>query len=613
MKNLKKYLGLVLSVMFFGVLLNAQEYGSVDESFVYEGGNYISQIEQSQNGDLYIISSVSSGSKKDLIRYDNIGNEIVKFNSDNSSTSGFFMTDTLVHFIQYDNNLFSFISKDFNGNTIDSVVLNVGGSFFKDLVYNKKEDEFYFRAYNSSWSSIDVYVIDSNRSVYPLNINITGDARGLMFSDSTLYVVGDDKIYSVYDEQIIGQKDLAVDATENSFRFSLMDTSIVLYSQYSFEKFNLNLVKDEDFNIDMVDYHTVLFTNNNNILLSGNGIENQKLYDLNGNFISNSIIENSQFLQDNFIGITFCFYSSLEKKYYIYVGGDLSGLYRLNGQDFTSKICYSTVDVSTQKSKVVIEKEEGKNIDYYIIHKEVSLNQFDSIGTLDFESLDNFFIDQNSNPSSYVHRYRVTAVNEEGEKTPLSDVSGTIQVLNVASTTGEIILGWNNPEGVEDVSTYTVYEVLSNGDLDYIDAVPGSVNQYVVNNPSSQTAKYIISIDDAVICGQSGSGKRSVDDDRIMSNVLSSSVVNSVDNTLMNVELNVYPNPSNGLINIETSDYNNLNMVVLNSVGQVVYNELINSQRTTLDLRNLGSNGMYLIVLNDEFGNRLSTERVLLK
>ena len=74
--------------------------------------------------------------------------------------------------------------------------------------------------------------------------------------------------------------------------------------------------------------------------------------------------------------------------------------------------------------------------------------------------------------------------------------------------------------------------------------------------------------------------------------------------------LNVYPNPSNGLLNINQSANDICNLSITNLIGQVVYKDIINNVKNIIDLSHLDK-GVYLIEINDNrtiFSKRLIIE-----
>ena len=77
-----------------------------------------------------------------------------------------------------------------------------------------------------------------------------------------------------------------------------------------------------------------------------------------------------------------------------------------------------------------------------------------------------------------------------------------------------------------------------------------------------------------------------------------------------NLKIDVYPNPSNGLITIISTHKSSYNIEILNISGQMVHSVSITSLHQQIDLRNL-SRGVYFIkVIGD---NYIKTERLIIK
>lgn len=74
-------------------------------------------------------------------------------------------------------------------------------------------------------------------------------------------------------------------------------------------------------------------------------------------------------------------------------------------------------------------------------------------------------------------------------------------------------------------------------------------------------------------------------------------------------QLNVYPNPSNGLIDVDFYNVNNLK--VINTIGAVVFEEKVDPSilHTSVDLSNL-ANGIYFISVSNENGT--SNKKIIL-
>lgn len=88
-----------------------------------------------------------------------------------------------------------------------------------------------------------------------------------------------------------------------------------------------------------------------------------------------------------------------------------------------------------------------------------------------------------------------------------------------------------------------------------------------------------------------------------------SSVITSVGDKLSD-KLLIYPNPSNGLINIELDKLNFYNISISNILAKEVYNSTISAVNTTLDLSNFNK-GLYFIELND--GENIFTKKIIIE
>ncbi|MFM2017647.1 MAG: hypothetical protein RL007_1303 [Bacteroidota bacterium] len=85
-----------------------------------------------------------------------------------------------------------------------------------------------------------------------------------------------------------------------------------------------------------------------------------------------------------------------------------------------------------------------------------------------------------------------------------------------------------------------------------------------------------------------------------------SNVITGIENTAI-ASFSLYPNPTNGLITIQTGSVNNATIEVFNAVGQLVLTEKANSSAITLQLPE--ENGMYLIRVTANGSS--STQRVI--
>ena len=75
-------------------------------------------------------------------------------------------------------------------------------------------------------------------------------------------------------------------------------------------------------------------------------------------------------------------------------------------------------------------------------------------------------------------------------------------------------------------------------------------------------------------------------------------------------EVKLYPNPTNGVFDIELDVISKYDVIVYNVVGQIVFSGFINTMSKTINLSNL-EKGVYTVDLVDE--NVIYTEKVIIK
>jgi hypothetical protein len=74
----------------------------------------------------------------------------------------------------------------------------------------------------------------------------------------------------------------------------------------------------------------------------------------------------------------------------------------------------------------------------------------------------------------------------------------------------------------------------------------------------------------------------------------------STDNIISKTQVNLYPNPTNGVFNLESS-FNIESVTIVNMLGQEVYSETINENYCKINLH-AESNGIYFVMIKTEMG-----------
>lgn len=77
--------------------------------------------------------------------------------------------------------------------------------------------------------------------------------------------------------------------------------------------------------------------------------------------------------------------------------------------------------------------------------------------------------------------------------------------------------------------------------------------------------------------------------------------------------INLYPNPSNGVINIENVNNAEYKIEIVNTLGQNIYQQTITTTTTTIHLNNLGNEGIYFVNVYDDHSNLIDVKKIVLQ
>jgi polyhydroxybutyrate depolymerase len=86
----------------------------------------------------------------------------------------------------------------------------------------------------------------------------------------------------------------------------------------------------------------------------------------------------------------------------------------------------------------------------------------------------------------------------------------------------------------------------------------------------------------------------------------------SIDSKVTEIEINIFPNPTSGIVNIETTDFKITNLKIYNILGKEVVSEIQFSNYKNLDL-SLLPYGTYFIQISDDKENLVSKKIIIAK
>lgn len=78
----------------------------------------------------------------------------------------------------------------------------------------------------------------------------------------------------------------------------------------------------------------------------------------------------------------------------------------------------------------------------------------------------------------------------------------------------------------------------------------------------------------------------------------------------------VYPNPTSSFVIINTGDYasmSNYNLKIVNTLGQTVFENLINEPEFQIDVNTFGANGTYFVNIYDDLGTLKESRKLILQ
>ena len=81
-------------------------------------------------------------------------------------------------------------------------------------------------------------------------------------------------------------------------------------------------------------------------------------------------------------------------------------------------------------------------------------------------------------------------------------------------------------------------------------------------------------------------------------------------------KIKIYPNPAMDHIIVDYGDFDKLNnhrLQIINSINQTVFETKIYQQTSTIDLRNWGAAGLYLVLLLDDKGNTIEIRKIVIQ
>lgn len=273
-------------------------------------------------------------------------------------------------------------------------------------------------------------------------------------------------------------------------------------------------------------------------------------------------------------------------------------------------ICMVTVDSLNQYNEIYWDKTAYPNLDSMIIYREVISNTYRRIGAVSKNAISMWkdtarsIGPANGDPNISTYRYKIQVRDTCGQYGPKSLWHNTVFFTHSAGT-----FFWTNNYMIEGpmnpVLTYSlmvnVTPTVATSTYSLVGTTTG--NQSTLNDPFyvfyAATADWRVEADLGYAC--TATQKTSVTKStKSRSNIQNNRTI-GVNEIQFKNRFRVYPNPSNGIINIESMIMDEeTSLVVRNVLGQEIYSDKMSKGTTakTIDLNNFAK-GVYSLELSN--------------
>jgi hypothetical protein len=277
-----------------------------------------------------------------------------------------------------------------------------------------------------------------------------------------------------------------------------------------------------------------------------------------------------------------------------------------------NEICLLTVDSATTTNVIVWEKVQDSDLSHYNIYRETSVaGQYMLIDTVHATNL-SVFNDVVASPLHRSWRYRISAVDLCGQEGPLSRQHKTIHLVTSQLNVNEVLVSWDEYEGIE-YGTIDLYRHTDEEGWQLVGGLAITETFYVDTPPSSNGLDYMIEIVPDELC----TAARAQDYNSSRSNKANGifnpgegtgDSNNSLDELDSYFSVHVFPNPTAGLLHVQSEEADGFDVTIISTSGAVIWSGAL-GEGMVIDLSGLDE-GMYFLTFTS--GLRSTTKKVLL-
>lgn len=260
-------------------------------------------------------------------------------------------------------------------------------------------------------------------------------------------------------------------------------------------------------------------------------------------------------------------------------------------------ICLVSVD-SANKNIIYWEKPVSEPVDSFYIYKETNVTDvYKKIGSVSYSD-HNVFLDTASNAQIQSNKYQISIKDSCGFESARSTPHKTMHLSLNQGLNNVWNLIWEPYMGIP-VSTYYIYRGTTPANLELIGTTSGSNTQYSDLSAPAGDVHYQIEIVSPYECNVPDAGD--FKSTSILVNISRSNMVSftpsEFDETLIeSVTFDLYPNPANDLLHIE-SNQNNIQHGIIeisNVEGRIIYQLPLQSSHIRMNISEL-EGGFYLL------------------
>lgn len=255
-------------------------------------------------------------------------------------------------------------------------------------------------------------------------------------------------------------------------------------------------------------------------------------------------------------------------------------------------LCIVGIDSLTNENRIVWEKPLINGIDSFFVYKESNVsNVYTKIGGTDYNDLA-VFLDVNSNPAMQAYRYKISVLDTCGTETSLGDFHKTIHLTINQGVGNTWNLIWSHYEGI-NFGSYNIYRGTDPTNISLLTTIQSNLNSYTDLTPPAGAVYYQIEVVNPNSCDPT----KILGYDASKSNIVNTQNVGTDLNSFNNTR--VYPNPSNGVINIEVDPMlTGQTYELKDNMGRLVVRGFIYNPTEEINIKDL-STGVYLLSISN--------------